>query len=103
MARNDREIRVAPWRHAGRPHLVDRGERREIGLEGAEKALDRVRLTLDLDEHAAFVVPDEAAEREPMRHRVHERPEAHPLDDTADLDSHALGHAGSVIPREARR
>ena len=111
IARDDGEVGVTARGQARRVQLVDRGERGQVGFDLGDKALDRVGRPLDLDEHAALVVADEAGECVPVRHVVHERAEADPLHDAADLHPHAyrrrsgrsplasgVGHAASVIP-----
>ena len=54
--------------------------------------------SLDLGEHPVDVVADQAAEPEAGRERVHERPEAHSLDDPLDADRRPdpLAHPSSV-------
>src|SRR5215469_4274411 len=66
----------------------------------ASAIIDSCPRALHLDEHAVDVVVDQAAQPEPGRERVHERPEADPLDDSLDPDGRPDhgGHGLAALP-----
>ena len=83
-AGEDAEAALARRRDVARPHRLDRRQRRRLLGQPAQEAVDRALAALDLDEHAALVVEDEAREVELGREAVHERAEAHALDRALD-------------------
>ncbi len=70
----------------------DPGQRRRVGDQTRRESLDHVGRTLDLDEHALGVVADVPGETQLAGQAVHERSEAHPLDDPDHPD--AAPHRG---------
>ena len=88
-----------PRSPAGPAHRLDRGERRRLGGEPAQEALDRRLAALDLDEHAALVVAHEAGELELGGEPVDEGPEADPLDGPLHAGAHAPHAACSTRSR----
>jgi len=87
VARLDRE---RTRRAAGRPpvHRPLRRPGREA-REVAQEAIERIRVALDVDQHALERVPHRAAEAVAVGQTADGRPEAHPLHDALDGDGAA--------------
>ena len=75
LALDDREARGARGRDVGGRDPLDRGERRRLAGEPLEERVDRRRLALGLQQHAALVVEHPAREPQLAGEAVHERPE----------------------------
>jgi hypothetical protein len=61
--------------------VLDLCQGRGLAGEFGQEAVQRRRLSLDLDEHASGLVPDEAAKLQTRGQDVHEWPESNPPDD----------------------
>jgi hypothetical protein len=76
---------------------------RRVPPQGEHELGDGLRFSLDLGEHAVDVVANVAAQPEPGRDGVHERPEAHALNDAGNPDERPdpLAHHSSVALPDA--
>ena len=90
----DREAELAELLERLGHHPLDRGERRRLGGQAGEEALDRLARGLDLDHHAARVVQHVAGEPHLVGQPVHVGAEAHALDRPLDPRTDAA-HATS--------
>jgi hypothetical protein len=91
-AAEDPELLLAGRRQRGPCDGLDRGQRRRLGRQAGDEALDRLGRPLDVDEHAALVVAHEAAEALLAGDPVDVRPEADALHGPLDAAGRAPRH-----------
>ena len=100
LALHDREAGFAGRRQVLRRHPLDPGERRRVGRQPSQEGRDRVRLTLDLQQHTLLVVEHPAGQPVLGGEPEHVGAKSHPLDRA--LHPGAYPAAGALDRAHAR-